>query len=129
MSAARSLTGEWDGIFNYPHSLPPTAFAATLREEGGMLSGETVETGDGGARHALLQGTCNGAAVAFVKTYDNGHRMPIHYAGTLDAEASEITGRWHIVGHWSGTFIMVRTAADEDHIEERVGETMRADAS
>jgi len=122
VSAARSLTGEWDGIFNYPHTLPPTAFAATLREEGGVLSGETVETGEGGALHALLQGTRAGATVAFIKTYDDGHPKPIRYAGTLDADANEITGRWHIAGDWSGSFIMVRKGSAAETIEERVGE-------
>lgn len=123
-SGGRSITGDWDGIFNYPHSLPPTAFAVTLREEGGMLSGETVEAGEAGALQALLQGTRDGAAVSFVKTYDNGHQTPIRYAGTLDAEAAEITGRWHIAGDWSGSFIMVRRRGAEETVEQQVGETV-----
>ncbi len=121
---ARPLTGDWNGIFNYPHSLPSTAFAATLREEGGMLSGETIEAGDGETLHGFVQGTRSDTAVAFVKTYDNYHLLPIRYAGTVDDDATEIAGRWHIPGQWGGSFIMVRRRGVEEAVEERVGETV-----
>lgn len=124
MSAAPTLTGAWDGIFNYPHTLPPAAFAAVLREEGGDLSGETIEAGDGGTRHALLLGTRAGATVMFVKTYDDWHQTPIRYAGALNDDATEITGRWTMPGDWAGTFIMVRKRNAEETIEEQVGETV-----
>ncbi|HVI98040.1 MAG TPA: hypothetical protein VM657_03145 [Sphingomonas sp.] len=125
MSSDRGLTGDWDGIFNYPHSLPATSFAATLREEGGSLSGETVERGgDRAPLHALLQGSRAGASVAFVKIYDNGHQTPIDYAGTLNGDATEITGRWTIANEWSGTFIMVRRPDKEAPVETRVAQTV-----
>ena len=59
-----------------------------------------------------------------MKTYDNYHLLPIRYAGTVDDDATEIAGRWHIPGQWSGSFIMVRRPGAEDAVEERVGETV-----
>jgi hypothetical protein len=104
------LSGVWHGTFNYPRTLPPENFVATLVDRGGSLAGETEETdGDGRPCTGLIHGHRAGTAVSFVKTYDDRHGWPIHYAGTLDADATEIAGTWRIDGQWSGSFVMVRS--------------------
>ena len=128
MSDPLDVTGAWEGIFSYPRGLPPSGFRAELREAGGAIVGETEESGDGGAtRHALVAGTRSGGAVIFTKRYDEADRAPhpVNYAGTLDAAGDEITGRWDIPGHWSGTFIMVRAARRAVPVAVEVAETVR----
>lgn len=109
---AKDLSGEWRGIFNYPRGAPPTEFLAALRDGGGTLTGHTVEPslyGDGNIS-ARIDGRRSGAAVNFVKMYEENERAydSVAYEGTVDADGCEITGRWSIPGVWSGTFIMVR---------------------
>jgi len=123
VSDASDLSGVWHGIFNYPHSLPPMEFVATLIEHHGALSGETEETDSGGHRlTALLNGHRAGSSVSFVKTYDDRHTHAVHYAGTLDPEATEIAGTWRIPGSWSGTFVMVRPADKTEEVERKAAE-------
>lgn len=122
MGDAADLGGDWDGIFNYPRALPPTAFTATLRDHGGVLTGETSEPGREGTLFALIEGRREGSGVTFVKVYDDHHAKPIHYAGTLNADATEITGTWHIPGDWSGTFMMMRRGGEVEEVELRATE-------
>jgi hypothetical protein len=131
MSGADSLSGEWDGIFNYPHHMPPQAFTATLRDEGGILTGETTESGeesrDPAVLHAWLEGRRSGDAVHFVKSYDATSRADyvVHYAGTLAPDGNEISGRWDVPGVWSGSFIMVRKAGKAEEVGEEAVEAIR----
>lgn len=117
MSDPNDLSGEWDGVFNYPHGLPPTGFRATLRDQAGALTGETVEEGDaeehGTTLIALIEGHRDGAAVAFTKRYDTLGRAyyVVGYDGKVASDGEEISGRWTIPGVWSDTFLMVRSAA------------------
>ena len=60
-------------------------------------------------------GTRHARAVSFRKTYDGtvpGYRA-VDYAGTLNDEATEIEGRWTILGVWSGKFMMIRPSRTE----------------
>lgn len=115
--AARNLTGVWHGLYTYPDGRS-TSFVATLIEAGGTVSGTTHEPGaspSGPSAHlfASLSGSRRGGAVTFTKTYeqpDPAHSSPILYQGALNAEATEIEGRWTIVGVWSGKFLMIRSA-------------------
>ncbi len=131
MSGNDSLSGDWDGIFNYPSQLPPKSFTAVLREEGGALTGETTESGevrpDSSILHAWLEGRRSGASVRFVKSYDASSRAHyvVHYTGTIASDANEITGQWNLPGVWSGTFIMVRRAGKTESVERKVAETIR----
>lgn len=128
--SADDLSGAWRGIFNYPGAAgPPTRFTATLRDAGGLLTGETTEPGlHGGALAARLDGRRTGSGVTFGKFYDDaggGDYDSVAYRGEVDGEGLEITGRWTIPGGWSGSFIMVRergkeTAADL-RAERKVG--------
>ena len=127
--AGQSLTGVWDGRYFYPRSLPPMSFVATLIETATMLAGTTHEPAGMAVRYATLQGRRAGSSVAFVKTYDDtgetGERPhPIDYRGVLNGDATEIEGVWHIPGHWSGRFLMIRspgkTIAASREIAEQV---------
>ena len=131
MSGVENLSGEWDGIFNYPHDRPPNAFTATLRDNGGALTGETTESGeereDPAVLHAWLEGRRSGNAVHFVKSYDAAVRAAyvVHYEGTVAPDGNEMSGRWHVPGVWSGTFIMVRRAGRMVAVEREAAEVIR----
>jgi hypothetical protein len=117
---ARSLTGIWNGLYSYPDGRS-TSFVATLIEVGGTLCGTTHEpstrpSSPGATLFANLTGSRRGSAVTFTKTYDAHdliHRSPILYEGALNADATEIEGRWTIVSVWSGKFLMIRSAGEE----------------
>ncbi|KQN39242.1 hypothetical protein ASG37_06530 [Sphingomonas sp. Leaf407] len=115
---SHDLTGKWSGIFNYPHTHPPTAFEADLADLGGSIVG-TVHEPDlfsvppGALIAAAIDGHCEGAKVAFSKFYDEseGYADMVVYAGALSDDGCEISGRWDIPGVWSGTFLMIRPTA------------------
>jgi len=109
---AEDLTGVWNGLYSYADGRSVT-FVATLIEHGSALSGATHEPCSFGrvrTLYATLTGSRQGRAVTFRKTYDSavpGYHV-VDYAGTLNAEATEIEGRWTIAGAWSGKFMMIR---------------------
>jgi hypothetical protein len=111
----QNLTGIWSGLYTYADGRS-TSFVATLIESGGSLSGTTHEPSTlGRSRGATLcaniVGSRRGSAVTFTKTYDppeSNHDKPIRYEGVLNAEATEIEGRWTIRAFWSGKFLMIR---------------------
>lgn len=112
MNPTADLSGDWRGLFNYPAAQPPTEFTAILHDAGGSLSGGTVEPGlRGGTVTARIDGRRTGQAVTFMKLYDddrNGDYDTVAYHGEVDADGTEIAGRWTIPNVWSGSFIMVR---------------------
>lgn len=113
-ASAQNLTGVWQGLYSYPNGAS-VSFLATVIESGSSLTGSTHEpcvSGrvPGGTLLATLVGSRAGGAVTFRKTYEAaipGYRV-VDYAGTLNAEATEIEGRWTIPGVWSGKFLMIR---------------------
>ncbi|HEX5185238.1 MAG TPA: hypothetical protein VFW19_19045 [Allosphingosinicella sp.] len=116
-AADLDLSGRWSGLYNYPHSMPPTPFEAEIREQGGLIAGETIEPGhDGGTMHAMISGRRAGHDVHFVKTYDDllPAGAPIDYRGTVAEGGDEIEGRWTIAGSWSGTFLMIREGGSKE---------------
>jgi hypothetical protein len=122
---ARNLTGVWQGLYTYPHG-QSVSFVATLIDSAGALSGSTHEAGSGGdaasgTLYATLVGQRGGSAVTFRKTYDG--ELPryhtVDYAGTLNAEATEVEGRWTIPGVWSGTFLMIRPTRKEESVKRK----------
>ncbi|HEX4738242.1 MAG TPA: hypothetical protein VH331_11840 [Allosphingosinicella sp.] len=123
------LTGRWSGIYNYPHTMPPTPFEAVLRDGGGLITGETVEPGGrGGTLHAMVEGQRQGSAVRFAKLYDEPPRAAyrVDYVGAIADGGDEIHGRWQIPGNWSGTFLMVREGGAEEEAAERESAEIRA---
>jgi len=111
---AQNLTGVWNGLYSYPDGRSVT-FVATLIDSGSTLSGSTHEPCVGGhcpsaTLFATLMGGRSGSAVSFRKTYEAaGPRWgTVNYEGRLNADATEIEGRWSIPGVWSGKFMMIR---------------------
>ena len=73
----------------------------------------------GGTVTARIDGRRSGAAVTFMKLYDdekNEDYDTVAYQGSVDAEGVEITGRWTIPGDLSGSFIMVRERGVETDV-------------
>lgn len=111
---SRSLTGVWQGIYSYPVSgLPTVPFTATLIESGSSLSGSVHEqcTMNGETLLFSVSGGRHGSAVSFVKTFlgNSPYYGTILYDGAVNADATEIEGRWTIPGDWSGRFLMTRS--------------------
>lgn len=93
------------------------SFVARLSETNAWLDGFTQETGTAGDARGLtisatLQGRRTGHSVTFLKLYTGSHRGydSVHYAGAVNADGTEIAGRWTVPGSWSGTFVMTRSA-------------------
>ncbi|MBR0846161.1 hypothetical protein JQ543_00285 [Bradyrhizobium diazoefficiens] len=107
------LTGVWDGTFMQP-GVGMITFMATLVETGGALSGRVTEpcmmaTCPISTHHAAIAGQRAGSAVSFVKRYEPpgfGYAS-VTYEGSVNAEATEIDGRWRLPGA-SGAFLMIR---------------------
>jgi hypothetical protein len=125
----RNLTGVWNGLYTYPHGRS-TSFVATLIETAGSLSGTTHEPstlGDapGTTLFATIAGARRDCAVTFTKRYDPpgpSTSSPILYEGALNAEGTEIEGRWIIAQVWSGKFLMIRSAGQEAAVSRKAVE-------
>jgi hypothetical protein len=131
---ADSLTGVWDGTFVQP-GVGMVTFLATLIESGGALGGNVTEPcmlpGCPLSTHnASIAGHRSGSAVSFVKRYEPpGYGYDtVSYEGSVNAEATEIDGRWRLPGNTlSGTFLMVRSTRRAQSVatEEQTKEPAR----
>jgi hypothetical protein len=127
-----NLIGVRSGLYSYPHGGHPVAFAATLTEISGWLSGTMEEVATAGPARgrtirATLQGRRTGGSVTFLKSYDDlppGYDT-VHYAGEVNHDATEIDGRWTIPGSWSGTFLMIRPRRMGLELATDIAERMR----
>ena len=129
-----SLTGVWDGTYTQP-GVGIVTFLATLIETGGALGGNVTEPcvtpGCPLSTHnASIAGHRSGSAVSFIKRYEPpgyGYNT-VSYEGTVNADATEIDGRWRLPGTTtSGTFLMIRSTqpAQAVEIEEQTKEPTR----
>jgi hypothetical protein len=124
---AENLTGIWQGLYTYPDG-SSVSFVATLIDSGGSLTGSTHETcsfRSGRTLSAMLEGSREGHAVSFLKTYQNAgplYAATIRYQGTLSNDATEIEGRWTIWRINSGKFLMTRPAGKAAEVEHRQSE-------
>lgn len=80
--------------------------------------------------NASIAGHRSGNAVSFVKRYEPpGYGYgTVHYEGSVNAEATEIDGRWKIAGtSFSGTFLMVRSTRPAESVttDEQIKEPAR----
>ena len=115
-SDRRTLSGHWRGEYGYHvGKRAPVAFAASLNEDDGRVSGEITETvvgadGVAQARVAGIEGRRLGWLVKFAKTYDASlqRAKPVEYEGEIDEAAGSIAGHWRISGNTSGPFEMTR---------------------
>jgi hypothetical protein len=123
------LTGVWDGTYIQPGTGMVT-FTATLVETGGALSGTVSEPCSNPrcpvrTHNAFITGHHSGSAVSFVKRYEpSGFGFDtVPYEGVLNAEATEIDGRWQLP-RYSGSFLMIRAtrAAQADSTDKRADE-------
>jgi hypothetical protein len=125
----RNLTGVWNGLYTYPHG-QSTAFVATLIETAGSLSGTTHEPSTsadapGTTLLATLSGSRRDSAVTFTKRYDPPGpttSSPVRYDGALNADGTEIEGRWSIAQMSSGKFLMIRSAGQKAAVSRKTGE-------
>jgi hypothetical protein len=129
-----NLTGVWDGTYLQPR-VGIVTFVATLIESGGALAGDVTEPcmtpGCPLSTHnASIAGHRSGSAVSFVKRYEPpgyGYSS-VSYEGSVNADATEIDGRWRVPGTmFSGTFLMVRATKTAQSVatEERIKEPAR----
>jgi hypothetical protein len=128
------LTGVWDGTYVQPQ-VGIVSFLATLIESGGALAGDVSEPcmmpGCPLSTHnASIAGHRSGSAVSFVKHYEPpGYGYDtVSYEGFVNAEATEIDGRWRVPDTTSsGTFLMVRSTKPAQSVatEERTKEPAR----
>jgi hypothetical protein len=126
------LTGVWDGTYVQPGTGMVT-FTATLIESGGALTGIVTEPCmmprcPLSTHNASIAGHRSGSKVSFVKRYEPpGYGYgAVDYEGTVNAEATEIDGRWRLPGG-SGAFLMVRASRKAEAVvtEERIKEPAR----
>lgn len=126
------LTGVWDGSYIQP-GVGMITFTATLVETAGALSGSVTEPcmtpGCPLSTHdSWIAGHRSGSAVSFVKHYEPpGYGYDrVTYEGTVNAETTEIDGRWRLPGH-SGSFLMIRSSKPAQAVttEKRAKEPTR----
>ena len=129
-----NLTGVWDGTYVQPR-VGMVTFLATLIDSGGALGGNVTEPcatpGCPLSTHnASIAGQRSGSAVSFVKRYEPpgyGYNT-VFYEGAVNAEATEIDGRWRLPDNsLSGTFLMVRATRTAESVasEEQTKEPTR----
>jgi hypothetical protein len=118
---SRSLTGVWHGLYSYDLAMAPVYFVATIMSGTSWISGTSHEAvneivGQDLTLFATIEGTQNGSAITFVKTYDGsgGWSHAVPYAGVLSPDGTEIEGRWEIkeTGYLTttGRFLMIRSS-------------------
>ena len=126
------LTGVWDGTFVQPQ-VGIVTFLATLIDSGGALAGTVTEpcmtpSCPLSIHKASIAGHRSGNSVSFVKRYEPpGYGYDkVTYEGLVNADATEIDGRWRLPG-LSGTFLMVRSTklAEAVATEEQAKEPVR----
>jgi hypothetical protein len=126
-AGAENLTGIWQGLYTYSHG-SSVSFVATLIDSAGSLSGSTHEAcsfRSGRTVCAMLEGSREGHAVSFLKTYQDAgpfYAATVRYQGTLSNDATEIEGRWTIWRILSGKFVMVRPAGRAAEVEHTQSE-------
>jgi hypothetical protein len=111
------------GSFSYPSGTGPTTpFIAKLEDDGGSLSGTTIEPNTMGSGsdelEAVISGSRSGSAVDFTKMYDGASDAAhaVDYVGRLSGDGNMISGVWSL-GATDGTFEMHREAVWEEVAE------------
>ena len=121
MAGARiNVSGLWLGSYSYPAGMAPsTPFMARLEDDGGSLTGTTVEPNRMGhssdTLQARLSGSRQGSAIDFTKMYDgeSDAAHAVDYVGRLSGDGNTISGVWSLADV-DGTFEMHREAVWEE---------------
>jgi hypothetical protein len=107
------------GSFSYPSGLGSTTpFLAKIEDDGGSLSGSTIEPNTMGSEsdqlEALISGSRSASAVDFTKMYDGASDAAhaVDYVGRLSGDGNSISGVWSL-GDIDGSFEMHREAVWE----------------
>lgn len=113
-----NLSGYWTGVYDYVTAEEPVPFNAVISDEAGAVAGECIEPNTFAPTRdrelfASLEGDCIGAAIQFVKRYEDlpGAGHAVRYVGVVNAARTQISGRWTIAPGWSGDFVMNRAGA------------------
>lgn len=133
---ALNLTGHWSGEFVYPRQGGPTTpFLATIRDDGGRLSGTIIEPDNirgGSTIAAHVVGLRHGSSVDFTKSYGPappaGYENPVDYVGSVSSDGNTITGVWSLLT-MDGSFEMRREAAAGEEAEEEAEAALPQPAS
>lgn len=119
----QDVSGVWYGHWDAEQSeVEPNRFIALLDEQHGAIARAITEPDSeeaDGVLRALVGGERSGSSVAWVKQYDGSGRLAhaVHYTGAVNADATEIRGRWQLEG-FSGGFTMTRETFSEAELEE-----------
>ncbi|MEM1373942.1 MAG: hypothetical protein AAGF78_06130 [Pseudomonadota bacterium] len=123
MDAKRlTLTGPWMGRYNYVSvAMKPVAFNANLIDEGGDISGDTIEPNsfsdlDLDALIAGIIGVREETFLRFTKSYSDFDGPKIDYEGRINATFTRVDGTWSFPhAPWQhGTFVLIRDAVAVD---------------
>jgi hypothetical protein len=131
------MNGLWSGEYRYPGAMPPVRFTAWFADDGGVLSGTTLEPNTFAPTPAeelgaSLTGGRAGADVHFDKIYDPHTGIvqgPITYIGLANADFTRLVGTWSFrSGGPAGRFSLSRVysaaaKAKSVRIAEPVGRT------
>ena len=123
MDAERlTLPGPWMGRYNYASAaMKPVAFNATLFDEEGNISGETIEpnTFSDQPLDALMAGIIGVREetwLRFTKSYSDFEGSSIDYEGRINATFTRVDGTWSFptTPRHHGTFVLIRDAVAVD---------------
>jgi len=117
----RNVSGVWYGRWssNDPF-IYPNSFIAVLEEVAGAVDGSISETDPQGGEplRATVSGGRSGTQIHWIKQYDGGRLThAVYYAGTVNEDATEISGAWRI-DQWTGGFAMRREKFSIEELEE-----------
>jgi hypothetical protein len=130
-----NLTGVWHGLYSYDAALAPVYFVATLMSGPAWISGTSHEAtneieGQALTLFAAIEGSREGSAISFVKTYDGtgGWSHCVPYTGTLSPDGLEIEGTWVVQEEGylttTGRFLMIRSNGASEALVRQVYETV-----
>jgi len=116
----QNIAGVWYGRYDALGVAETNNFVAHLSDDDGAISGTITEPDTSGhcdVRRAFVSGSRSGSHLQFVKQYDGGVLAhAVRYTGEINADATEVSGRWVIVRH-HGIFTMRREKFSETDLE------------
>ncbi|MBC9031971.1 hypothetical protein IAG41_06165 [Sphingomonas sp. JC676] len=115
----RDVSGVWYGRWSSTDPfVDPNSFIAVLEEMGGAVDGSISETDPEAPEplRATVSGARTGAQIHWIKQYEGRWTHAVYYAGTVNDDATEISGGWRL-DQWSGSFAMRREKFSIEELE------------